>query len=50
MYTDTKKYSTISKPNPPIYENDNTSQPSEAYLENARLTQHLKINQCNLSY
>lgn len=37
----------ISKSNLLTYENDNTSQPSEAYLDNARLTQHLKINQCN---
>lgn len=38
----------ISKSNL-TYEN-NVSLPSEAYLENARLTQHLKINQCNSSY
>lgn len=37
----------ISKSNL-TYEN-NISLPSEAYLENARLT-HLKINQCNSSY
>lgn len=40
----------ISKLNPLIYENDNTSCPREVHLENARLIQHLKTNQCNSSY
>lgn len=56
MNIDTKKYpikkysKKVHKSNSRMYGNDNTSHPSEVHLENARLIQHLKINQCNSSY